>query len=179
MSKKLIAFIGFAKSGKDFASDYIIDNPNEFKNLKFKRIAFADKLKEVYCEEHNITREELEINKPAHRNGLIEMGEGKRKISPTYWIDLIKEDVLSSEDNIIITDLRRITEVDFLINLKNDGWDVKIVYVIRPKANKGIFEADKDTALTILYTQFHELQDVIITNNGTIEEYFKKLKWIL
>ena len=68
----------------------------------FRRCAMGDIIKIEYAKEHNLTFEEIEANKPKYRQGLIDLGNYGRSISPDYWL----EKIVAQEGNIVVTDVR-------------------------------------------------------------------------
>lgn len=58
---KVIAISGWKQNGKDTVADYLV------KNKQFKRVAFADKLKDMVSEEFNIPREHCDSHEYKER----------------------------------------------------------------------------------------------------------------
>ena len=97
MADKIIIFSGKQYAGKDTAGKIFLD-----KLPDFRRCAMGDIIKFEYGRKHNLTYEEIEANKSKYRAGLIELGNWGRSQSPDYWLNKI----ISSEGNIIVTDVR-------------------------------------------------------------------------
>ena len=62
----------------------------------------GDIIKIEYAKENNITYEEIEAHKPKYRQGLIDLGNWGRSISPDYWL----EKIVAQDGNIVVTDVR-------------------------------------------------------------------------
>lgn len=165
----IIGLIGMSRHGKDTVGSILVKNG-------FKRYAFADKAKDSYCNERNITREYLEENKNSLREDLIEYIESFKETDKFYWIKKIQEDIerdLQNGEKIVITDVRRIEEVFTLEKMRDALSDVMPVYlfqVIRPFKNGGEFDYDQNTLGGVEYAHFHNLIDGIIVNNSTVEK---------
>ena len=97
MTAKIIFFSGKQYSGKDAAAKILMEAMPEF-----RRCAMGDIIKIEYAKEHNITYEEIEANKPKYRQGLIDLGNLGRSISPDYWL----EKIIAQAGNIVVTDVR-------------------------------------------------------------------------
>ena len=95
----------------------------------FRRCAMGDIIKIEYAKEHNLTFEEIEANKPKYRQGLIDLGNYGRSISPDYWL----EKIVAQEGNIVVTDVRIKHEYEVF---KNAG-----AISIRVEASREIREA--------------------------------------
>lgn len=103
-------------SGKDVLCDYLFKELN-FKNNIWKRIAFANAVKNVYEKSFNVDRNFIEKWKRSSdappgmmmsvRKGLQFIGDGFRQIKPDIWIDIAFRNNL---DNVIISDVRYVNE---------------------------------------------------------------------
>lgn len=177
MSKKtIIGIIAMAYSGKDTVGEMLT-------NKGYKRIAFADKVKEDFINlprnkfrfnfSGGLTMDELEKDKDFYRNELIKFAEDKRKANEDYWLNKVKADIESGDDNIVITDVRRIPEIDYLQDLKKQGYNVKLINIYRPYSNGGKFDSDGETCKAILYGEYGGFFDCRIINASTQEELKK------
>lgn len=177
MSKKnIVALISMAGFGKDSIGKIFIDKG-------YKRIAFADKVKEDFINlprnkfrfnfSGGLTMYELEKDKDFYRNDLIKFAEEKRKSNELYWLNRVKADIEFGKENIVITDLRRIPEIDYLQDLKKQGHNVKIINIYRPYSNGGKFDNDGETCKAILYGEYGGFFDCRIVNASTQEELNK------
>ena len=124
MADRIIIFSGKQYSGKDTAAKILMEAMPDF-----RRCAMGDIIKIEYAKEHNLTFEEIEANKPKYRQGLIDLGNYGRSISPDYWL----EKIVAQEGNIVVTDVRIKHEYEVF---KNAG-----AVAIRVEASRGIREA--------------------------------------
>ena len=103
----IIGIAGQLANGKDVLADYLVNKLNHLKleaedysfgvNL-WNRSAFANAVKNVYCEAFNVSREFVEewkrIQEPPEgmlmnvRKGLQFIGDGFRQIKPDIWIEI-------------------------------------------------------------------------------------------
>ena len=126
---KVILLSGFMKSGKDYIGNILTDK------FLFKRLAFADKLKDEVSDLYKIDRQlmdtqqgkETEINGKSVRDILITHAQNKRKIDTHHWCHYIKDDILSCDDYIVITDWRFLEEFLYLKKLNLDIITIRII----------------------------------------------------
>ena len=97
MADRIIIFSGKQYSGKDTAAKILMEAMPDF-----KRCAMGDIIKIEYGRLNNVTFEEIEVNKPKYRQGLIDLGNWGRRQSPDYWLDKI----IAQDGNIVVTDVR-------------------------------------------------------------------------
>lgn len=97
MADKIIIFSGKQYSGKDTAAKILMEHLSGY-----RRCAMGDIIKIEYGKTHNLSFEEIELNKPKYRQGLIDLGNWGRKQSPDYWL----EKIIEQEGNIVVTDVR-------------------------------------------------------------------------
>lgn len=97
MADRIIIFSGKQYSGKDTAAKILLEEMPEF-----RRCAMGDIIKIEYGKLHNLTYEEIENNKTAYRQGLIDLGNWGRSQSPDYWL----EKIISQDGKIVVTDVR-------------------------------------------------------------------------
>lgn len=170
-----IAILGKMRSGKDTASDYL------HTKVDFKTFAFGDGITGV------ITRyfpKLLLEGKPRHAYQLI--GQTFRSLRPAVWIDELDTRVWHAtfgipDPDILVTDLRQMNEYDYL---KEEGYTIIKI------------EADEELRLARIAksgdsfdpsTLNHETEtavdvipyDYLVTNNGTLEELFEQLDFVL
>lgn len=166
MAGIVVALMGASKVGKDEIGGTFIMNG-------FIRYAFGDEVKNEYADSVGLSREDMyNENKDVNRPGIIAYGEGKRAIDPHHWVNKIKDSIntdVEAHKNIVITDLRRIPEIDFIQELKEKYGKDKIflIQVLRPKENGGVFDEDAETAKAIAYAHFHKYVDFTIVNFST------------
>ena len=97
MADRIIIFSGKQYSGKDTAAKILMAALPDF-----RRCAMGDIIKIEYAKKNNITYEEIEAHKPKYRQGLIDLGNWGRSISPDYWL----EKIVAQDGNIVVTDVR-------------------------------------------------------------------------
>lgn len=119
---KIIGIGGCAGVGKDTVGKSIITYSAAILNKGYRRIAFADKVKEELEDFTtsrfgfsclNATREQKEII----RGLIVGYAESKRKQNPEYWIYQIKKsvsDCLANNIGVVITDVRYKNEVEYI-----------------------------------------------------------------
>ena len=116
----MLAMWGNMRSGKDTATDMLIDN-FEADGKTVLRIAYADAITEIINKYFNITTGV----KP--REHYQHIGQSFRALEPNVWIDLLNSKIASSYENydvIIVTDARQQNE---FIDLSKQGF--KHIYV--------------------------------------------------
>jgi len=127
-----------------------------------KRLAFADKLKQLFSEYKKISLEELEKNKNSYREEIKEYAKNMRKDNDYYFVDIIMNEIRSNEilinqfdmsemskndfddnsiyKNIIITDLRFQIEYNTLKKLKN----CHFIYLTRNNSSLNTYEINSE-----------------------------------
>src|ERR1700722_11378086 len=108
----LLVFAGSRKSGKTLISSIVIDL-----DPRFKRISFADPLREEFCNEHEIDISELTDNKKkeGYRWEIIDFGESKTKDYPFYWANKWQKKI-REEEYVVTDDLRKIAEIQRVVD---------------------------------------------------------------
>ena len=154
-----IAFGYKARSGKDTASDYLIQKYGGCK------LSFAGSIYKIACKAQKIACFPQEKD----RELLQFLGSWGRKRDPDTWINIVKESILlnSTYNNIFISDVRFNNEFDML--KKQDFLLVKIVRrEIESDAGSHPSEVELDSVED-------DKWDAVIYNNGNIEDFYKKL----
>lgn len=110
----IISFFGQMASGKDVSADYLFNQINT--DNSWKRIAFANAVKNVFCDSFNVNRNFIEEWKRCSecppgfllpiRQSLQFIGDGFRKIQNDIWIDI----ALREAGNLLISDGRYLNE---------------------------------------------------------------------
>jgi dephospho-CoA kinase len=163
-SKKIIGLIGAKQSGKDTFFSFL--------HPQYMRMAFADNVKKVgeyfgYKEEYK--------NEKKYRILLQRIGtEIGRFINENIWVEKLLIDIddhfLNFDTGIIITDMRFENE-NILINeyCKKNNIQYNTIKILRPS----IFKEDSHSS-----EQYWKeaITDYTIINDGTLEEYHKKIK---
>lgn len=132
-NKILIGLCGYSKSGKDTIARELV------KNLGFKRISFADTLKEDLNENFrysiwqdlkergtHVEIEEMDFLNPPNdemkellRPYMIWFGEKMKEINgPHHWTNRAFSKILDSDKKLVITDVRRTNELQIFKNSK-------------------------------------------------------------
>ena len=176
----LIGFTGYAQTGKDTCSDYLVER------YGFEKHAFADKLREIV--EHinpyvfrypnanmrysqavrGLGYELAKKNFPEIRRLLKVVGiEFRKQLGDDIWVNFLFESIESFENKIVISDVRFLNEA---AAIKAHGGIVVRVHKpgIGPHSDH-ISETELDQIET----------DVIIHNDGTIGELYLKLNHLL
>ena len=166
--------IGFGykmSSGKDTCVNYLIENYGGVK------IAFADALYDILYYAQNVCG----FPKEKDRKFLQWIGtEWGREKNPQVWIELAlrKSKEINEDQNVFCSDVRFLDE---FLALKNDGW--LLVKVNRDKDdiyNERIGTGDKEhRSENELDSIDDDLWNLIIDNNGTLEELYEKLDEIM
>jgi hypothetical protein len=190
----IIATYAQLANGKDTLCDYLADALPKEKT--WERGAFANAVKDTYCNAFGVSREFIENWKrnpeppPGMlmnvRKGLQFIGDGFRQIVPSIWIDI----ALRSKDNLIISDGRYINEAKAVHNKKglniliyregylNDDPNPSeaqlkpiIEYCIENKVAEGPINlfGHKD------YPEGLEYFDFFIINNSSRNDFYEKI----
>lgn len=126
---KIIAFTGLICSGKDFAAQQFINK------LKYRKIGFADPLKEEVAKRFGVTVGDIELEKDLYRSALQELGEGKRQDDENYWVRIHHDTFFSLPENqpVVVTDLRYPNELRYLQALDALIVSVRVDEAVRRK----------------------------------------------
>jgi len=117
----VIGFCGYARSGKDTAAGFLIEQ-------NWRRLAFADNLKADLCKLLGITLEELDEKKAALRPLMVEYGRAARALNPDVWVRRLavqvqrlavqmQFEVGAGAQGIVITDVRYPNEAEWVRSL--------------------------------------------------------------
>lgn len=187
----IIGILGQKRCGKDTVCDYLVNNFN------FKKVAFADKIKEVASILFDLSEEELNGNKK--EDILNDYNISPREFYQKFGTEIMQNDIykylpklekkipkklfwtvstfnkikkLQSEghDNFCISDVRFKHEVDYII--KNGGIIIKIIrkQSIVDDKHKSECEINKIESNNISYT---------IYNNNYIQDLYKIVDTIM
>ena len=181
--KRVIAIIGKKRVGKDTASDFLCDK------LGGTKIALASPIKETLCDMYNISLEQLDLykneqfgfvaTKTDYDNGNYETGVSttwrsmlqklgdwyKKVFGLDFFMRMWHQKSLDIDGPIIVPDVRLKEEQEWLLR-HTDPIFVKITRDI---------PSDKDSTHRTETESDSLGYDVLIENNGTIEELYKKL----
>ena len=178
MSKTVVGMIGKAGAGKDTVGDYLCAN------YGFKRVAFADPLKEGVKAMFMLTDEQaydrVEREKPLElfpewspRKLYQYFGTEllRQNFDDDIWIKLLKKSVENIDsDRVIITDMRFPNELKELKSYSNSH----ALKVVRPN------HIGLNVGIANHASEIHDLQgDYILNNDGTIEDLYKTVDIIM
>jgi dephospho-CoA kinase len=168
--RQLIGITGHMGSGKSAVADYIN------KKYGFVRMRISGKMREISQEL------ELEIT----RDLLQGIGKFFRDFDDDVWIRYLGKKIQVSSDSIVVDDIRRINEVEYLKSL-----GFKIIRIESPsetrkirietRMNKKISDQDwRRWSNHLTEIQVNQLPvDYIIKNNGTITELYNEIDKII
>jgi hypothetical protein len=195
-SSNVIAAHGQFCVGKDTLCDYLVTKLNKGKKKgPWKRTAFANAVKDVFCSAFGYDRKFVEEwkrkeEKPDNflvpvRNALQKIGDGFREIKQDIWIDI----ALRDQENIIISDGRYLNEAK---KVREKGGINILIYragFINNDPNpseatlKPIVEYCRDTipdgkiyhSTLVRYPDGLENYDLFIRNDGDVAAFYKKV----
>lgn len=167
----IIGLSGYAHSGKDTAAKYLIDT------FKFKRLSFADPIKDFLQSVNPILEDGHRVNELIHMYGwdiaksrdevrrlLQETGMTARKMfGKDFWIEY----ALSNTDpleNYVVSDVRFVNEAEYIRDLGGTIW--RINRVNNHPINSHISEVALDD-----YSF-----DFVLQNDGSIEDLHLSLR---
>ena len=181
MKKKTYCIIGRKRVGKDLTADYIC------KKTGCKKYALATPLKEMVCNMTGITMEQLDRFKNEHWDFDVSREDRLGELNISFRSILQKagdemkgffgldcymrklHEKLLDEEELAVPDVRLGEEQEWLLNNTNPIF-IKVVRDV---------EKDKDSSHRT-ETEVDKLgYDILIENNGTIEELYEKIDKIL
>lgn len=171
-----------AQVGKDTAAEYL---EKKFYG-KVKRVAFADKLKQIAMDLFGLSWEQCygsqEIKESVDprynltpREILQGIGEKMREIHPSIWVDTVFNVTIpqleaQGFDCVIISDVRYPNEAD-----RVHAAGGVVVKVLRPGSGVTVGASHSSETSMRDYKDF----DFIIENNGNLPDYFHKLDCLM
>lgn len=168
--KNIIAFAGKAGSGKDTAARLLVAK------YKYKRVAFADSLKNFCKSIWQVTDDELNdrflkdhklqrypFKSP--RSLMKETADSLKKIMPDLFLQHWMKAAVPYE-KIVVPDLRFIDELDLLA-----GFDAQFLRVIRP--NMPSYDSHSSE------TELDNIDLPSIDNNGSIDDFEKAIQSLI
>lgn len=198
---KTIAAFAQLANGKDTVCDYLLEKLNQERTVAegaWQKSAFANAVKDIYCDAFGVTREFVEEWKRKSeyplgmqmtvRQGLQMIGDGFRKVKPSVWIDI----ALRGNNRKILVDGRYFNEAAAV--KEKSGYNILIFrdgYLNddpnRSEAElKPLVQYAKNSLQTgpVKYTQDMpeelKLFDFYIVNNGNLQDLYNKIdKYLL
>lgn len=163
----LIAFSGWAGSGKTEAAKYLKDKYGG------EIFSFASEIKIIARRLFGVKRKDRLIYQ--------QIGEKMREIDPDVWVNVVRNDVeleleYGEVENIYIDDLRRMNEYKML---KEKGFIFVRILADEDIRIKRLIERDGHCDISLLYNESEKgcthIKMLEIENNGTLNEFHKKL----
>lgn len=167
----IIGLSGYARSGKDTAARILVEE------FGFKRLAFADKIREFLLEIDPILNDGYRLNhvvteyswdtakdRDEVRRLLQETGLAARKMfGPDFWVEQAFASV-DPTDRVVVTDVRFPNEADYIRDLDGYVWRI----------NRDSVDAVNN------HISEHALNgytfDTIINNNSTVEDLNRAIR---
>ena len=162
MAESIIIFSGKQYSGKDTAGEFFLENLDGY-----KRCAMGDVIKQEFARRNGISVEEIEKNKSAYRQGLIDLGNWGRSQSADYWL----EKIVSQEGKIIVTDVR--VPHEYEVFKKAGAVSIRIEAPREVRAERGTLVGEEDITETGLDDVLD--WDYVVENDSDIESFKKNL----
>lgn len=175
----VVFLIGKAAAGKDTVGQMFVDKG-------YKRVALADIMKNGFYKSmglpYDCNTEDRSI-KDQYRWSMIQYSENiKRFKGDTYWFDRALEPYvvgdglfrfIDDSPNIVVTDIRRMEEVDEIISYKLfSNADVRLYHI-----DRDVEETDKLTLATLAVKA--DCFDKVIDNNKDIKHLKKQVNGII
>uniref|UniRef100_A0A0B6ZP23 Phosphomevalonate kinase n=2 Tax=Arion vulgaris TaxID=1028688 RepID=A0A0B6ZP23_9EUPU len=170
--KAIIVISGKRKSGKDYISDKLL---NKFGSDKCAILHLSGPLKLQYAKEHGLDFQRLldaSEYKEKYRADMIRWGEEKRNQDPEFFCRLAASEDDFLKDVWIISDARRLSDVDYFKKYYN-----KVTITVRVQADldtrkqrgfvytEGVDNAESECGLDSGVNW-----DIVISNNGDKQE---------
>ena len=161
----IIGLTGYAQSGKDAVAKVLVER------YGYKRVAFADKIREFLLEVNPIMYNGGRLSvlvdsfgwdvakaQPEVRRLLQDLGVGARKLfGDGFWIKQALAPKLTHQ-NIVVTDVRFINEAEMIQHLDGQIWRIKRLGVAA--VNDHVSESEMDDYKV----------DQIFVNNGALDD---------
>ncbi len=181
--KNIILLAGYCGSGKDTVGKYLCDN------YDYKRLAFADKLKDTVSKIYNIKRENLDNQEFKNDFKIKPLGETEKTIREILidysfkekeknihiFVDkIILEFKKSNDTNFVITDFRFKHEYD-RIKEKIQDYNIITIYINRidnEKYNKYINDKSENDLKSFDF-------DYILDNDSSLLQLYKQIEIVL
>ena len=195
---RIIAICGAKRSGKDVLAEHIV------KQYHYERVAFANPLKQAVKALFNFNDEQVETDKKDVMDekwgitpraalqffGTEMMQEKIQELLPdikrnffantlkNYIAERCDADADGRKTSFVISDMRFLHEYEMLFHIPNiRKEDIAVIRVLRPTTT-GVADAASDSHISELeYVNIP--YDVVLVNNGTIENYLAKFDKIM
>lgn len=176
----IIGISGKARSGKDTFATMLAESLYERVHSPYVMMAYAHELKKAVQAHFDLSYAQLwgdkkEVEDKRYPKGdsfwtgremLQEYGQFFRTIDNNFWVRKLFDIIDEKEyENVIITDVRHINEVDAIVN--RGGYHVKVV-----RGDKPVVHNDQHISETALDKDYKV--DALVLNNGTLEELKEK-----
>jgi dephospho-CoA kinase len=195
---RIIAICGAKRSGKDVLAEHIV------KQYHYERVAFANPLKQAVKALFHFDDEQVETDKKdiVDENwgitpraalqffGTEMMQEKIQELLPdikrNFFANTLKNYIASRCDadadgrktSFVISDMRFLHEYEMLFHIPNiRKEDIAVIRVLRPTTT-GVADAASDSHISEL-EYINIPYDVVLVNNGTIENYLAKFDKIM
>lgn len=191
-SKTVVLVMGYARCGKDTTTLSILKQA-ETARIPTKKLAFASPIREeflaalinllhragvTHLDSHArslVYTDDTKVKDEQVRPGLVSLGTGcARALVPDIFLRIGAQQIVgaTSTDLFVVSDCRFGNEATEFMNLLPKGVKVVRIWVERP----GIGPANSDEAKYT--TPLKELADVVLKNDGTLEELDEKITTI-
>ena len=159
----IIGFVGSPRAGKDEVANFLV------KYYNFKKIAFADQIKEEYLSYIGITIEEFEELKKSNmsqftRSQLWEYSKKIKEIRGQDHFIKVVFNKINKDNDWVITDIRTKLELGQVLEK-----GAEVIFIKRSKKESELEDSELSVKDTLKF-------DVIINNKETIEELEENLK---
>ena len=161
MADKIIIFSGKQYSGKDTLAKILLDNMTDY-----KRCAMGDIIKLEYGKQNGLTYDEIEKNKSAYRQDLINLGNWGRSQSDDYWL----KKIIEQDGNIMVTDVR--VPFEYETFKKADAISIRVECPRDIRAKRGNLVGEDD--ITEVGLDDIKDWDYVIHNDSTYDELKNK-----
>lgn len=169
----IIGLLGKKGSGKDTMADFLVEN------YHFKQYTYAEPLKKICQDLFSLTDEQMNCHvlketiderwNKTPRQILQQVGTDlfRKHYDENIWVKILKEKlkVESDEQNIVVSDIRHQNELDTVTEFEN----CLIFRIVRPGCDVSDPHSTENNNL--------KYKDIItIDNNGTIQDFYEKIK---
>lgn len=172
MKRIKIAFGHQARTGKDTAADYITKKLTR-EGSKCQKFSFAGAIYDIM--EYAQKRCGLPLEKDRSFLQVVGTSWGRIK-NPNLWINVALNDIraLEPDTHVIVTDVRFINEFEAL---KKEGF--LMVKITRDTNNMSFGSGSAIHVSETELLRYEGKWDMIITNNGSLEDFYKTLDILL